>query len=82
MFHLYFQTYETNKDYSFIATQGEKKFWTHINRFNSKLSQNFLGPKEKTIEDFWKMLVQYSVSVVVMLTKCFEEGMVIVKTLI
>ena len=34
------------------------------------------GPKEQTLEDFWRMVMQYSVPVVVMLTKCFEEGSV------
>ncbi|XP_041475095.1 receptor-type tyrosine-protein phosphatase delta-like isoform X1 [Lytechinus variegatus] len=32
------------------------------------------GPKDNTIEDFWRMIWEYDCSTIVMLTKCVEDG--------
>lgn len=33
----------------------------------------FIGPLPNTLEDFWRMIWEYKLNTVVMLTKCFEE---------
>nr|XP_054765104.1 receptor-type tyrosine-protein phosphatase S-like [Lytechinus pictus] len=32
------------------------------------------GPKDNTLEDFWRMIWEYDCSTIVMLTKCVEDG--------
>eukprot|EP00057_Strongylocentrotus_purpuratus_P011984 XP_011666458.1 PREDICTED: receptor-type tyrosine-protein phosphatase epsilon [Strongylocentrotus purpuratus] len=32
------------------------------------------GPKDNTLEDFWRMIWEYNCSTIVMLTKCIEDG--------
>ena len=88
--HFTLQAYETVKEYSFIAAQGtrifkQKVFFRFYFQYiynvsftltTQKMTVYHTGPKEQTLEDFWRMVMQYSVPVVVMLTKCFEEGSV------
>lgn len=47
-----------------------------IQRHSGAVTDNFFhaGPMSATLVDFWRMIWQYKVSAIVMLTKCTEES--------
>ena len=36
----------------------------------------YIGPNDHTVVDFWRMVCEQNVSVIVMVTNCIEEGKV------
>ena len=76
------------KQKAFILTQGTKikevlkrtlyqfgQFLASILTFLFFLSHhNYLGPKDKTMVDFWRMMWETEVAVIVMVTRCVELG--------
>lgn len=40
------------------------------------MSLNYVGPKNNTLEDFWRMIWQENIRFIVMLTNVFENGKV------
>lgn len=66
-----------------ISTESISDYYSETDYINANFVQGYShdkkfiatqGPKKETISDFWRMIYQYKVSAVVMLTKLVEKG--------
>ena len=70
------QGYEEKKN-AYIAAQGEAVYHVCEQTVNSNVVVYIVsGPVEMSVERFWRMIWEYEVKTIVMLTQCSEAGKV------
>ena len=65
------QAYDGNK---YIAAQGT--LFQYNEGISVELTRCVVGPMKRTVLHFWRMVWEYRVQAIVMLTKCVEMGKV------